>query len=241
MNTLLNSSLLQRTITAGLISLTLLVSGCQSSNVSETTQNGQNAVTEEVSKTTDTVAQNSGTIRVGAPAPEFTGVDSNGKTHNLSDFKGRVVVLEWTNHECPFVKKHYDSNNMQKLQQEANAKDVVWLSVISSASGQQGNVTPQQANELTSSRKASPTAVLLDADGKIGRLYNARTTPHMFVIDKDGTLQYDGAIDDKASTNTEDVATANNYVRAAMDSVLKGEPVTTATTQPYGCSVKYGT
>ncbi|MBF2066288.1 MAG: thioredoxin family protein [Calothrix sp. C42_A2020_038] len=213
--------------------------GCEgSSNSANQTNSTDNsapqAQSSPVSQNTETQA-----VRVGSPAPTFTAVDSNGKSHSLSDFKGKTVVLEWTNHECPFVKKHYDSNNMQALQKEKTGKGVVWLSVISSAPGQQGNVTPQKANELTKSRNANPTAVLIDTDGKVGRLYQARTTPHMYVIDSNGVLQYMGAIDDNPSKNPEDVKTANNYVRAAVDSVLKGEAVKTSTTQPYGCSVKY--
>ncbi|MBD2775571.1 thioredoxin family protein [Iningainema tapete] len=179
-------------------------------------------------------------LRVGQPAPDFTGVDSNGKSHRLSDFKGKVVVLEWTNHQCPFVKKHYDSGNMQKLQKSANGKGVVWLSINSSAPGQQGNVNGAQANELTKSRGAAPTAVLLDSDGKIGRLYNARTTPHMYVIASNGTLAYMGAIDSISSSDQADVPKAKNYVSAALDTVSKGQKVDPSVTQPYGCTVKYG-
>ncbi|QDL11100.1 thioredoxin family protein [Brasilonema octagenarum UFV-E1] len=197
-----------------------------------------------VSQNTPNVASNAAEaatpVRVGSPAPDFTATDSNGKSHRLSDFKGKVVVLEWTNHQCPFVLKHYNSNNMQKLQKETTGKGVVWLSVISSAQGQQGYVTPQEANQLTKSRNASPTAVLLDASGEIGRLYQARTTPHIFVIDSSGVLKYAGAIDDKPSTNAADIKSAKNYVIPAVDSVLKGQNVADSTTQPYGCSVKYG-
>jgi peroxiredoxin len=178
-------------------------------------------------------------VRVGSAAPAFTVTDSNGKTHRLSDFKGKTVVLEWTNHECPFVRKHYESGNMQRLQQDAASKGVVWLSIISSASGQQGYLTGQRANQLTRSRNASPTAVILDASGNLGRLYGARTTPHLFIIDNSGILRYAGAIDDKPTADKADVATANNYVRSALNSLSKGQPVKPATTQPYGCSVKY--
>ncbi|OKH52327.1 thioredoxin family protein [Calothrix sp. HK-06] len=219
---------------AGITTLAIAsTAGCQSSSNSADSSAPQTA-SSPVSQNSDTTA-----VRVGAPAPAFTAVDSNGKTHNLSDFKGKTVVLEWTNHECPFVKKHYESNNMQALQKEKTGKGVVWLSIISSAPGQQGNVTPQKANELTKTRNANPTAVLIDADGKVGKLYQARTTPHMYVIDKNGVLQYTGGIDDNSSKNPQDAKTANNYVRAAVDSVLNGEPVKTSTTQPYGCSVKY--
>jgi peroxiredoxin len=179
-------------------------------------------------------------VQVGAPAPNFTAVDSNGKTHNLSDFKGKTVVLEWTNHECPFVRKHYDTNNMQKLQKTATGQGVVWLSIVSSAPGQQGFVNSAKANELTKSRNASPTAVILDPDGKVGRLYGAKTTPHMFVIAPNGNLAYMGAIDDKPSANKDDVATAQNYVQAALDAIKANRAVAVSTTQPYGCSVKYG-
>lgn len=228
--------------TVGFLALT--VAACQSTPVTQTAPSPDAAATpaaQEAAKQTaakpDTA---SGPARVGAAAPAFTATDSNGKTHSLSDFKGKTVVLEWTNDQCPFVKKHYESNNMQKLQKEATDKGVVWLSVVSSAPGQQGHVDGQKANELTKNRSASPTAVLLDPDGKLGRTYDARTTPHMFVIDPQGVLQYAGAIDDKPSSNPEDVAGAKNYVRAALDSVLAGQPVQVATSQPYGCSVKYG-
>ncbi|MCS7030302.1 MAG: thioredoxin family protein [Gloeomargarita sp. SKYG116] len=177
-------------------------------------------------------------VRVGQPAPDFTAKASTGQTIRLRDYKGKMVILEWTNHECPFVKKHYQSGNMQKLQQEAKAKGAVWLSIVSSAPGQQGFVTAEQANAIVKEQKASPTAVLLDPDGTIGRLYGARTTPHMFVIDKAGILQYMGAIDDAPGLN-QDPTKANNYVRAAMQQLMAGQKVATPTTQPYGCSVKY--
>jgi peroxiredoxin len=220
---------------AGITTLAIAsTAGCESSSNSANQTAPQNAQSSAVSQSTET-----NVVRVGTAAPAFTAVDSNGKTHNLSDFKGKTVVLEWTNHECPFVKKHYESGNMQALQKEKTGKGVVWLSVISSAPGEQGNVTPEKANELTKTRNASPVAVLMDADGKVGKLYQARTTPHMYVIDKNGVLQYMGAIDDNSSKNPADAKTANNYVRAAVDNVLKGESVKTPTTQPYGCSVKY--
>lgn len=221
---------LAKSLTAALIALTVVA--CQNTPVSENPA----PTVQEATKP----EQGQEPVRVGAAAPAFTATDSNGKTHNLGDFKGKTVVLEWTNDQCPFVRKHYGSNNMQKLQQEATDKGVVWLSVISSAPGQQGHINGPQANELTKSRNASPTAVLLDPDGEIGRLFAARTTPHMFVIDAQGVLQYAGAIDDKPTSNPADVATANNYVRSALDSVLAGQPVQVATSQPYGCSVKYG-
>lgn len=177
--------------------------------------------------------------RIDQLAPDFTGVDSNGDRHQLSDYRGRVVVLEWTSHECPFTRKHYTSDNMQTLQAEAAEQGVVWFSVVSSAPGQQGYVEGAEANELTQSRGAKPTAVLLDPEGELGQLYAARTTPHMYVIDAEGILRYMGAIDNVPSANPADVPGATNFVRAALDNVLAGQPVETAFSQPYGCSVKY--
>ena len=176
---------------------------------------------------------------VGQPAPEFTGLDSNGRTVALSAYRGKTVVLEWTNHDCPYVRKHYGSGNMQALQADAAGRGVVWLSVISSLPGAQGHVAGAEANRLTESRKAHPSAVLLDADGRIGRLYGATATPNMFVIRPDGTLAYMGVIDDKASANAADVKTANNYVRAALLAVAAGQPAKPAATRAYGCSEKY--
>ncbi len=176
---------------------------------------------------------------IGKPAPEFTGTDSNGKSHRLSDFKGKIVVLEWTNPECPYVVKHYDSKNMQKLQEEYTGKDVVWLTINSSADGKQGNLTGEAANAYITEKAAKQTAYLLDAKGDIGKAYDAKTTPHMFVINKDGVLAYEGAIDDNDSFKPEDAATANNHVKAAVDALLDGKTVETAQTKPYGCSVKY--
>ena len=177
--------------------------------------------------------------RVGDPASPFTSIDSNGRNHNLSDYKGKVVVLEWHNRECPYTRKHYDSGNMQKLQKEWTGKGVVWLTVISSAPGEQGYVTAADENAYLRKVNAAPTAVLLDPKGDLGRLYGARTTPHMFVIDGKGTLVYNGAIDDRPTTDTGDVAGATNYVSAALQQVNDGKPVANATTQPYGCNVKY--
>ncbi|PZO87563.1 MAG: thioredoxin family protein [Micavibrio aeruginosavorus] len=178
-------------------------------------------------------------VTVGKPAPDFTGTDTNGKEHKLSDFKGKTVVLEWTNPGCPFVVKHYDSGNMQKLQEEYTGKDVVWLTINSGAEGKQGHLTNEEANKYIADHKAKQTAMILDGKGTIGKLYDAKTTPHMFVIDKDGVLVYDGAIDDNDSANKEDAATANNYVKAALDSIAAGKPVEKSKTKPYGCSVKY--
>lgn len=176
---------------------------------------------------------------IGAAAPAFSLIDSNGKQHGLADFKGKHVVLEWLNHGCPYVKKHYESKNMQALQKDYTGKGVVWLSIISSAEGKQGHSTPAKANEDVTAMGASPTAVLLDPKGDVGRLYGAKTTPHMFVIDPAGNLIYKGAIDDKPTTDTDDIAGATNYVRQALDAALAGKAVATAQSKPYGCSVKY--
>jgi peroxiredoxin len=177
---------------------------------------------------------------IGQPAPDFTAKDSSGRDVSLASLKGKTVVLEWTNDGCPYVGKHYGTGNMQALQKETTDKGVVWLSVISSAPGTQGHVDGPAANRLTETRKAAPTAVLLDPKGTVGRLYDARTTPHMYVIDKAGTLVYRGAIDDKPTANHADVKTARNYVREALAAVEAGKPVAVAATRAYGCSVKYG-
>jgi peroxiredoxin len=176
---------------------------------------------------------------VGEPAPAFTLADTNGRSHSLEDLRGKTVVLEWWNDECPFVGKHYGSGNMQRLQKEWTAKGVVWLTISSSAPGRQGYVDGAQANAWMQEKGAAPTAVLLDHDGKVGRAYGAKTTPHMFVIDPKGTVVYAGGIDDKPSTDLADVATAKNFVSAALAEVTAGKRVTTAVSQPYGCSVKY--
>ena len=176
---------------------------------------------------------------VGKPAPDFTGTDSNGKTHKLSDYKGRIIVLEWTNPGCPFVMKHYDAGNMQKLQEAATGKDVVWLSINSSAEGKEGNQTADAANAYIKEKGSHETARILDPTGGIGKLYDAKTTPHMFVIDKDGSLVYDGAIDSDDSFKPESIANATNYVTAALASLEAGKKVETSKTKPYGCSVKY--
>ena len=178
-------------------------------------------------------------LKVGAEAPTFTLKDTAGKTHSLSDYKGKFVVLEWFNEGCPFVKKHYTSGNMQKLQQEYTGKDVVWLSINSSAPGEQGHVTAETAPKTISEWKMNATKILLDHDGKVGKLYGAKTTPHMFVIDKEGKLVYQGAIDSKATPNTADLADAENYVKVALDNSMAGKPVSNTSTKPYGCSVKY--
>jgi len=178
-------------------------------------------------------------LKIGEPAPGFTGIDTSGKSHALSDFRGKPVVLEWTNHDCPYVRKHYSSGNMQRQQQAATGQGVVWLSIISSAPGKQGHVTPAQADALTAERNAAPSAVILDEKGEIGRLYEAKTTPHMYIIDADGKLAYMGGIDSIPSTNPADIAKATQYVPAALAQVMQGEPVTPSVTRPYGCSVKY--
>ncbi len=176
---------------------------------------------------------------VGKPAPDFTLTDVEGKTHSLSQFKGKFVVLEWVNHGCPFVVKHYESGNMQNLQKTYTGKDVTWLSVCSSAPGKQGHHTAEEWKGLLKEKNSSATATLLDADGKVGKLYGAKTTPHMYVVDPAGNLVYKGAIDSIASTETSDVPKAKNHVSAALDEALAGKPVTESSTKPYGCSVKY--
>lgn len=177
--------------------------------------------------------------QVGQPAPDFTVVDSQGKQHQLKDFAGKTVVLEWTNDQCPFVVKHY-SGNMQALQGEFTAKaDQVWLSVISSAPGKQGHVSGARADELTKTRNAKPTAVVFDETGAAGKAYDAKTTPHMYVIDKNGVLQYMGGIDSIATAKVEDIAKATPHFANAMRAVLEGQAVNPAVTKPYGCSIKY--
>ena len=176
---------------------------------------------------------------VGKPAPAFTATDTNGKTVALGDFKGKPVVLEWTNHECPYVRKHYDTGNMQKAQEAATKDGAVWISIVSSAKDKEGHTTTEEANAITAKEKAQPTHKIMDTDGTIGKAYDAQTTPHMFVVDKDGTLAYAGAIDDNSSYDPKTVEGAKNYVLAALDDLKNGKPVTTATTKPYGCGVKY--
>jgi peroxiredoxin len=178
-------------------------------------------------------------VTVGSGAPDFTANDTYGKTHRLSDSRGKFVVLEWHNRECPYTQKHYASGNMQDLQREWTGKGVVWFTVISSAQGQQGYVTAEEENAYVSQVKASPTAVLLDPTGQLGHLYSAKTTPHMFIINPEGVLIYDGAIDDKPTTDLQDVGRAKNYVSAALQEAMGGKEVAVATTRPYGCSVKY--
>jgi peroxiredoxin len=177
----------------------------------------------------------------GKLAPEFTAADAiSGKPISLADFKGKIVVLEWNNFDCPFVKKFYDSNVMQELQKNARRGDVVWITVNSSAPGKQGHLADSAAVKAAlAERKADPAAYLIDADGTIGKAYGASTTPHMFVIAKDGTLAYQGAIDSIADADAASIDKATNYVTAAIDALKSGKPVNPGTTQPYGCSVKY--
>jgi peroxiredoxin len=178
-------------------------------------------------------------IRVGSPAPEFTATDSQGRIQTLDQYRGKYVVLEWHNQGCPFTRKHYVSGNMQNLQKEWTAKGVVWFTVISSAPGTQGYVTPPQENAYLAQMHAAPTAVLLDPDGKVGHLYNAKTTPQMFVIDPQGKLIYAGAIDDKPTPDPDDIRGADNYVSDALTAAMAGKSVATPYSRSYGCSVKY--
>ena len=179
------------------------------------------------------------TAVVGQPAPAFSVTDSSGKAVSLADFKGKTVVLEWVNPGCPYVRKHYDSANMQGTQKSATDKGVVWLSVNSTAQGHYDYKKPADMAAWMQSQKGAATHTLMDSDGKIGKAYGARTTPHMYVVDAKGTLAYAGGIDDTPSANPADVKTAKNHVNAALGDVLAGKPVAQATTRPYGCSVKY--
>jgi len=178
-------------------------------------------------------------VEPGETAPDFTLKDSKGNSQKLSSFSGKFVVLEWMNPECPFVKKHYSTENMQSLQKEYTGKGIVWLSIISSAPGKQGYCTGPQAEANTKDQKAFPTAVLLDPSGEVGQLYGAKTTPHMFVINPEGKLIYMGAIDSIRSANSSDCAKADNYVRQTLNAALAGKPVPNPETKSYGCSVKY--
>lgn len=178
--------------------------------------------------------------KVGEAAADFTGTDSNGQSHKLSSYRGKYVVLEWHNQGCPYTRKHYETGNMQKLQKEWTGKGVVWLTVISSAPGKQGYVTASEENDYLRRTSSAPTAVLLDPKGDVGRLYGAKTTPHMYIIDPQGRLIYNGAIDDRPTADQSDVAGARNYVSQALQEATAGKAVSTATTTPYGCTVKYG-
>src|SRR6266699_5243961 len=176
---------------------------------------------------------------VGAAAPDFSLPDASGKSHSLSEYKGKYVVLEWFNPECPFVKKHYGSGNMQKLQEEYTSKGVAWLTIDSNAPGTEGNLSADAASKVTTGWKTQQTALLLDPEGKAGRAYGAKNTPNMVVINPEGKIVYEGAIDNKATPNPADIPNSTNYVKVALDESLAGKPVTTSTTKPYGCSVKY--
>jgi hypothetical protein len=177
--------------------------------------------------------------KVGEPAPDFSLVDSSGRTRTLAEFAGKTVVLEWTNHECPFVKKHYGAENMQAQQRAATAADTVWLTVNSSARGQQGHVDGAAAEKIRTGAKAAQSAYLLDPDGTAGHAYGAKTTPHMYVIDPSGVLRYAGAIDSVPSADMDDIATATQYVPQALTELAAGQPVSVSVTRPYGCAVKY--
>jgi peroxiredoxin len=177
--------------------------------------------------------------QVGQPAPDFTATDSQGASHSLSQMRGKVVVLEWTNADCPYTRKHYTSGNMQSIQTLARENGVIWLSVISSAPGKQGYVTAQEENAYLKEMNAAPTAVLLDPTGALGHLYDAKTTPHMFVINPQGILIYNGAIDDHPTSDASDIPHSQNYLSLALEEALAGKPVAVATSRPYGCSVKY--
>ena len=177
---------------------------------------------------------------IDKPAPVFSGKAADGSTINLADLKGKTVVLEWTNHECPYVVKHYDkSSNIPGLQKAATADDVVWLQVISSAPGKQGNVDGATAISLNEKRGAAPSNTILDADGVIGKMYNAKTTPHMFVINAEGTLVYKGGIDSIKTTNEADIPKATPYVKEALEAMAEGKKIPNQSTAPYGCSIKY--
>ncbi|TVR48449.1 MAG: thioredoxin family protein [Puniceicoccaceae bacterium] len=178
-------------------------------------------------------------VEIGQPAPDFTLKDSHGQSHSLSDFKGKLVVLEWINHGCPFVVKFYREGHMQAWQEKYAEKGVVWLSICSSAPGEQGHYTAEGWNKKNEEIGGKAAAILIDEDGRVGRLYDARVTPHMYVIDKDGILRYNGAIDSIRSARTADIDRAENYVVAALTALMNGEDVATTTSTPYGCTVKY--
>ncbi len=202
-------------------SMLVVITGCRGRSTAESTRN------------------NEGARESFAPAPDFTLLDTTGQSHTLADYRGRWVVLEWMNHGCPFVKRHYDTGNMQRLQREYGSRDVIWLSICSSAPGMQGHMTNEQWNEITAQKQASPLAVLVDEDGHVGRLYSAVRTPGMFIISPDQKIIYSGAIDDKPSADHADVDRANNYVRDVLEAVLAGERPPITSTSPYGCTVKY--
>ncbi len=177
--------------------------------------------------------------KLNEQAPNFKLVDSNGKEHSLSDFKDKIIVLEWINYDCPFVKKHYDSKNMQSLQEKYTKEGIIWLTICSSVESKQGNFSNDEINSRSKKHNAKFTAYLVDADGKVGKTYGAKTTPHMYIIDKTGKLVYAGGIDDKASTDISDIKSAKNFVVSALDELLAGKNVSVQSSKPYGCSVKY--
>lgn len=193
-----------------------------------------------IAMSTEPNSDNTANAVVGEPAPDFEVIDANGDMRTLSEFEGQYVILEWLNHGCPFIQKHYNGENMQAMQKKYTDQDVVWLSVISSAPGTQGYMEAEEARQSVENHNASPTAILLDPEGEMGRQYDARVTPHMFIIDPDGVLRYNGAIDDKPSARPSSLEGAHNYVDAAMSSLMNGEEVEVKTNTPYGCSVKYG-
>ena len=176
---------------------------------------------------------------VGSAAPDFSLNDAKGKTHSLSQYKGKYIVLEWFNPECPFVKKHYGGGHMQNLQKEFTDKGVTWLTIDSNAPGTEGSLSPEQAEKVTSAWKMHETAFLLDPDGKVGRAYGAKNTPNMVIINPEGKIIYQGAIDSKATPNPADIPSSTNYVKVALEESLAGKPVSNPKTKPYGCSVKY--
>ncbi len=178
--------------------------------------------------------------RIGAPAPLFVGEDALGNTHELKDYRGKIVVLEWTNPGCPYVVKHYETGNMQALQKQYTEQGIIWLTVNSSARNKQGNMSPEQAQSYLSEKGAAPSAYLIDSSGTIGKMYGAKTTPHMFIVNAAGELVYAGAIDDNSSSRHSSIEGAKNYVAEALDALLESKPIQTASTRAYGCSVKYG-
>jgi peroxiredoxin len=205
--------------------------------MSSTTRRFLLTLTLGVAATTAANAQATATI--GSPAPAFTAIDTRGQSQSLTALKGKWVVLEWFSHECPYTRKHYSTDNMQALQREYTGRGVTWLSIVSSAPGKEGFTSVERANALTADKRAVPTAVIRDTAGVIGHLYGARNTPQLVVIDPRGVLRYNGAIDDKPTTDTADVSRAKNYLRAALNSGMAGKTIAIPTTQPYGCTVQY--
>ncbi|MEX2617050.1 MAG: redoxin domain-containing protein [Alphaproteobacteria bacterium] len=188
---------------------------------------------------TSGTGQAAGTAKVDAPAPGFEGVAASGRTISLDAYRGKTVVLEWTSHECPYVRKHYGAGNMQQTQRDALAKGAVWLTVISSAPGEEGYVEAAEAMDIVKQHDANPTEIILDPKGEIGRMYGARTTPHMYIVDPDGVLKYMGGIDSIPSARQSDIPKATNYVTVALNELAAGKPVSNPVTRAYGCSVKY--